>query len=157
MDEVHSVSSKEATLPKLEVQLFIEEMEQKLELDTGCSENFLAEECWKNLRKPSLAKPKEKFMSASRHQLPVTGCFTAKTRLKDSDEVHKVEYHVSKVIDLNLLGRTAAGNLGISIDKVMKAVSRTSDESGKVSVNTVDIDTDLQKVCQDLCKDFPNL
>ena len=64
---------------------------------------------------------------------------------------------MSKVIDLNLLGRTAAGNLGISIDKVMKAVSRTSDESGKVSVNTVDVDTDLQKACQDFCKEFPNL
>ena len=90
MDKVHSVSSKEATLPKLEVPLFIEEMEQKVELDTGCSENFLTEECWKRLGKPSLPKPKEKFMSASRHQLPVTYCFTVKTRLKDSDEVHKV-------------------------------------------------------------------
>ena len=64
---------------------------------------------------------------------------------------------MSKVIDLNLLGRTAAGNLGISIAKVMKAVSRTSDESGKVSINTIDVDTYLQKAYQDFCKDFPNL
>ena len=80
-----------------------------------------------------------------------------KTRLKDSDEVHQSQYHVSKVIDLNILGRTAAGNLGISIDRVTKAVSPTSDESGKVSVNTVDVDTDLQKACQDLSKEFPSL
>ena len=157
MDKVHSVSSKKVILPNLEVPLFIKEMKQKMELDTGCSANFLIEECWKILGKPSLAKPKENFMSAYRHQLPVTCCITAKTRLKDSDEVRKVQYHVSKVMDLNLLGRTAAGNLGISLDKVTKAVSRNSDESGKVSVNTVDVDTDLQKACQDLCKEFPNI
>ena len=59
VDKVHSVSSKEAILQKLEVPLFIEEMEQKVELDTGCSANFLTEECLKRLGKPSLAKPKE--------------------------------------------------------------------------------------------------
>ena len=70
---VHSISSK------LEVPIQIENSTHKMELDTGTTGNFICEGIWKELGAPELTEASVKFKSATNHDLPLKGVFTALT------------------------------------------------------------------------------
>ncbi len=129
-----------------------------VELDTATLGNFVTEEFWKKLGKPALTKPKYEYESASRHSMPVLGTFKAKTGTLDSDEEYDVEFIVSRVPGLNLLGRIAIKTLRISVDDVLNNTPIT--KSGRV-VNAIfdklQPDQALQDACRKLCSDYPDL
>jgi hypothetical protein len=163
-DWVHAVQGDEDTLPKLEVPLIIQGKHHLVEVDTGCSGNFITEKFWKTLGSPPLEIPKWRYESASKHDMPVMGTFVASTKLPDMEEEHNIRFIVSKVPDLNLLGRTDANRMKISVDKLMhSSYAQTSGPDPRLqSVKSVGFDKEkpdekLQFQCKKLCEEFPDL
>ncbi|XP_014663412.1 PREDICTED: uncharacterized protein K02A2.6-like [Priapulus caudatus] len=150
---VNMVMADDDSMPKLEVPIEIQGINHVVEIDTATNGNFVTENFWKKLGKPKLEKPKWRFESASKHDLPVLGTFTGTTTLPGSGFKHDIRYIVSTVPDLNLLGRAATDRLGISVDNAM--------QSAKREVNAVfdDLPTDkrLQAACRKLCDQYPDL
>ena len=66
-----------------------------------------------------------------------------------------VRFNVTELPDLNLLGRDAIKQLGISIDTVLKQ-SKDSLQCRAV-FEELKPDRELQKKCNELCKNFPDL
>ena len=115
IEEINSITQ----VPKLQIPVFIQSKQVTLELDTATSGNFISEKLWSDLGKPVLNQANLQYRSASKHDLPIVGIFEADTRLQENEEVCTITYNVSKIKDLNLLGRDAMATLGVSIDKML--------------------------------------
>ena len=61
-----------------------------MELDTAKNGNFTSRQTWKDLSSPELEKPDLQYESASKHSLPITGTFVAKTSTQESEEAHDI-------------------------------------------------------------------
>jgi hypothetical protein len=84
--------------------------------------------------------------------------FQAKARVLDLTDTSSVEFTVTTVPNLNLLGRIAIKQLGISMDEVLNSVpihGSTNPVSAIVHAETAD--EALQRKCQELCHEFPDL
>ncbi len=128
------------------------------EVDTGASDNFLSEENWTKLGKPTLSATETSYQSATRHPLPTLGIFATTTTLISTDssaQGRDINFVVTSVPRLNLLGRDAIKLLGISVDALLNG--------GTASVHTVaptpplQPDIPLQQACERVCADFPDL
>ena len=129
----------------------------EMELDTATTGNFLTEESWAELGKPNLTTPNHEYESASKHTMPVVGTFVAKTKTVDKEE-HNVEFTVSRVPGLNLLGRIAIKMLRISVDEALAATPITQDgRPVKAVFDKLEPDKKLQEACKKLCDEFPDL
>ena len=148
--EVKAVS--EQSLAKLEVPLKIQGQTWKMELDTATNGNFISTQTWTHLGSPELQRPDLKYESASKHNLPIISTFVAKTSTQESEEAHDIKYTVSKIPELNLLGRTATKELGISVDEALQDA-----EACHAVFSNLKADTTLQEKCKKLCIDFKEL
>ena len=87
-------------------------------MDTGAGDNFLGKNAWSTLGKPELQEPCQHFESASQHELPVLGTVTLQAETEDSQQ--SLGFNVTELPELNLLGRSAIKQLGISVDYLMQ-------------------------------------
>ena len=147
IEEINSITQ----VPKLQIPVFIQSKQVTLELDTATSGNFISEKLWSDLGKPVLNQANLQYRSASKHELPIVGIFEADTRLQENEEVCTITYNVSKIKDLNLLGRDAMATLGVSIDKMLYPEGVNCVVSGSYP------DPLFQEKCAKLCEKFPDL
>ena len=152
---VNSIKVPELQLPiKLDGKLTID-----FEIDTGAGESFIGKNTWHKIGKPKLEEPTQHFESASQHKLPILGSITLQTETaahsKKSDNQKLLKFNVSELPTLNLLGRNAIMQLGISVDTLLE------DKSANLRCHAIfeDLkpDHELQKACSQLCEEFPNL
>ena len=131
------------------------------EVDTGAGDNFLGSNTWRDLGQPHLTESHRQFESARQHKLPVKGCVKLNSQVTQhnfpSSQTKALDFQVTELTNLNLLGRNGIQELGISLD----ALLNRSNSSATISVNTVfddlKADRELQKECRQLCDKFPYL
>ena len=148
--------------PKLDIPIVIQDHQFSIELDTATSGNFVSLPVWRQLGKPSLNSVRHRYESASNHDLPVLGMFTSQTKVPATGKESSIPYIVTKIPNLNLLGRNAIQALEISVDSALglKSIGRHSkSESAKDKHSTTSDDTyvSLQRDCHELCDEFPDL
>ena len=146
--------------PKLEAPISIHDKQFSIELDTATTGNFVTISTWKQLGKPKLEDASHRYESASKHDLPVLGSFSAETRDMKTGNTSVVQYIVTKIPDLNLLGRNAISALGISLDKAIGLKQINSSIKGREETGPKPEPQDyaaLERECQALCDEFPAL
>ena len=111
------------------------------------------------LGKPELQDPGLQFESASQHKLPVLGSVTlqAETQQTDYGQQQSMGFNVTEIPDLNLLGRNAIKQLGISVDALLEQSSSANVQEVNTVFDKLVPDKQLQEACQQLCKEFPDL
>ena len=120
-----------------------------LELDTGVCDNFISKSTWERLGKPNLEPTTVNYKSASGHLIETIGRCKLTVQIDSQKEV-TLPFVISAVQDLNLLGRTAIQQLGISIDdKLQQNLVSTITENQP--------DGKLQTKCKEMCKEFPEI
>jgi len=146
--DVYLVTDGDATVPKLEVAVSINDTKVMVELDTATAGNFLSLQDWERLGKPELSEVQTKYQSASKHVLLIRGRFESTTSCGE----HKInlKFLVAEVPGLNVLGRDAIKALGISVDKFLFFRAQA------VASSSV-IDHDLQAACSKLCDEYAEL
>ena len=102
-------------IAKLAQDVKLEEDNFTLELDTGACDNFISKSTWDKLGKPNLEPTTVNYKSASGHLIETIGKCKLTAQVDSQKEV-TLPFVISAVQDLNLLGRTAIQQLGISID-----------------------------------------
>ena len=149
-------------LPKLEVPVTIQDRKFSMELDTATTGNFVSVPIWKQLGKPKLEDVSHRYESASKHDLPVLGTFVGCTKDPKTGNESAIPYIVTRIPDLNLLGRNAIHSLGISVDTAlgMKSIATDDESERKVKASQARDslpDLSLQRACRELCDEFPDL
>ena len=105
--------------PRLDVPVTIQDRQFTMELDTATTGNFVSLSVWKQLGKPELDDVRHCYESTSKHNLPVRGTFMAQTKDPVTGKQSSIPYNVTKIPDLNLLGRNPIQTLGISVDNAL--------------------------------------
>ena len=149
-------------VPKLDVPITIQDRQFTMELDTATTGNFISLPVWKQLGKPKLDDVRHRYESASKHDLPVLGTFMGDTKDPKTGNQSSIPFIVTKIPDLNLLGRNAIQTLGISVDNALRLRSIESQDMGEgvKASHPATSDTtyaSLQGDCQKLCDEFPDL
>ena len=150
---VNKIKVPELQLPiKLEGQHTI-----SFEVDTGAGDNFLGKNAWSELGRPELQEPAQQFESASQHKLPVLGTVTlkAETEHPQGSNQQTLGFNVTELPDLNLLGRNAIKQLGISVDTLME--QNSAGPQCHAVFEELKPDRELQEACHKLCEEFPDL
>jgi hypothetical protein len=155
---VNSVRS----VPQLQQALELNGKPFTFEIDTGASACFISKAVWKRLGKPPMAPVDEVFKSASSHVLPVLGTIKAAASVPSvtaSDRRDQtVQFVVTEVPHLNLLGRDAIRQLRISVDSLIHATAADAPQLGVHRVfDKLQPDLSLQKACRQVCEEFPDL
>nr|KAG5691046.1 hypothetical protein BaRGS_003076 [Batillaria attramentaria] len=158
----NSTTSDSAKCYRLDVPITIQDQQFTMELDTATTGNFVSVPVWKQLGKPKLDDVTHRYESASKHDLPVLGTFMGQTKDPVTGKQSSIPYIVTKIPDLNLLGRNAIQALGISVDNALglKSIeSQVKSEGAKESHPKTSSTTyaSLQKDCHTLCDKFPDL
>ena len=133
-----------------------------MELDTGSTGNFISISVWEKLGKPALMDSPCHYKSATNHSLPVLGTFTGVTVNPENSVSATIDFTVTKIPDLNLLGQEAIHSLGISLDSALKnalsvKVVHAHPEKQMSPVSPTVQDKQLQRQCQQLCEKFPDI
>lgn len=149
---INAVTRSQESAPKLEVPLDIDSKTCIMEVDTATGSSFLSKEYWEDIGCPKLTSTKNDYASASQHTMPILGAFIGKVKTPGSKEQHDIEFVVSEVPDLNLLGREATKKIGLSVDKLMYA-----SESCNAVFSNLKTDKVLQDKCRALCDEFSDL
>ena len=148
--------------PRLDVPVTIQDRQFIMELDTATTGNFVSLPVWKQLGKPKLDDVRHRYESASKHNLPVLGTFMAETKHPVTGKQSSIPYIVTKIPDLNLLGRNAIQTLGISVDNALglRSIESQAKRKGVEAGHPATSDepyVSLQRDCQTLCDEFPDL
>lgn len=114
------------------------------EVDTGARDNFCSEDVWTSLGRPSLKQPCSRYYSATGGLLPVQGVFSTPASTA-SGITEDLDFNVSK-LPLNLLGRRAIQQMDIDVRVLLSQ-----------PVLHIDKDEELQKACEEVCQNFPDL
>ena len=117
--------------PTLDVTVTIQDRQFTMELDTATTGNFVSLLVWKQLGNPKLDDVRHRYESASKHNLPVLGTFMAETKDPVTGKQSSIPYIVTKIPDLNRLGRNAIRTLGISVDNALGLRSTESQAKRK--------------------------
>ena len=146
VNSVHRTS----IFPQLKQNIQLAGKNLSFEVDTGAGENFISADVWKSIGEPHLRPVRNRFESASKHPLPVIGTFTTDVTCSNSTSQQNIQFVVTKVPHLNLLGRSAISKLNISVDNLL-GTNRIH------SVRNNETDQSLQKACKQICQEFPSL
>uniref|UniRef100_A0A0L8GH78 CCHC-type domain-containing protein n=1 Tax=Octopus bimaculoides TaxID=37653 RepID=A0A0L8GH78_OCTBM len=127
-----------------------------MELDTATTGNF------KELGKPKLQDVKHRHESASKHDLPVLGTFMGQTKDPTTGKQNLIPYILTKISDLNLLGRNTIHTLGISVDTALglKSIDSQAKREGAEVIypkTSSEPYVSLQQDCHNMCDEFPDL
>ena len=144
--------------PTLQQPLQIKGRDFMFEIDTGAGDNFCSEDVWKQLGKPSLCKPNIDYVGVTHSRLPVLGTFTITATIPETDRSRKTDlkFNVTRIPHLNLLGRDGIRQLDINLNAVLNQVGGHHMDTVHL-VQPLQPDVSLQKACQQLCQEFPDL
>ena len=117
--------------PRLDMPVTIQDRQFTTELGTATTGNFMSLPVWKQLEKSKLDDVRHRYESACKHNLPVLGTFMAQTKDPMTGKQSSIPYIVTKIPDLNLLGRNAIQTPGISVDNALELRSIESQAKGK--------------------------
>ena len=131
----------------------------KFEIDSGASDTFCCEATWQTLGKPTLQPVTFQYQVAEGSPLPVVGQFhsTASIDGKSPDVTFPVI--VTKVPNLNLLGRLAMMKLKLTnlTDHFKENLSCAESTATIEHVTTSNPENSLHAACIQLCGEFPIL
>ena len=131
----------------------------KFEIDSGASDTFCCEATWQTLGKPILQPVSVQYQVAEGSPLPVVGQFqsTASIDGKSFDVTFPVI--VTKVPNLNLLGRLAMMKLKLTnlTDHFRENLSCAESTATIEHVTTTGPENSLDAACIQLCGEFPTL
>ena len=127
------------------------------EVDTRAGDNFCTMVVWNQLGNPTLLPPTGRYEVANGEPLPTMGVCTAAVALQgDNCPSIPLKFTVTKVPQLNLLGRDAIFRLGINVSALMGLPVDTTSSVHPIS-HVLKPDINLQNTCKQLCQDFPDL
>ena len=145
-------------VPSLRVPVYILSTWVRMELDTATGGNFISEEIWKEMGEPELQPTTLQYQSASKHPLPILGTLVAQSKLEPhSGESISLSFQVTKISNLNLLGRDAIVSLGISLDNILFSRSSQNSEVQALALFPSEADHSLQQACSKLCDEYSEI
>ena len=148
-------------VPQLEQAVQIQGKQFVFEVDTGAGDNFCSTDVWSKLGKPLLSPVTGRYEVANGQPLPTLGRFKMVVSLQgeDSSQGKSVDFIVTKVPRLNLLGRKAIVRLCINVTALLGLP--VDKQEGPSSIRPIfddlKVDHTLQDACKQLCKEFPEL
>ena len=158
---VKAITGNQTETPKLDIPIVIQDHQFSIELDTATTGNFVSLPVWRQLGKPPLNSVSHRYVTASKHDLPVLGTFMGHTKSPVTGKQSSIPFIVTKIPNLNLLGRTAIQELGISVDSALglNSIESHSKSESAVPHSTTSDDPygSLQRDCHALCDVFPDL
>ena len=134
------------------------EIEGKLhymEIDTGAGDNFLTEEIWEQLGHTTLETTDVMYESATRHSIDVLGTCKLNTKIPNTCQGRLIQFVITRVPHLNLLGRDGIRQLGISVDALMLPAEKRKEDLKTIKGDMPD--RDLQVACQEVAAEFTEL
>ena len=127
------------------------------EVDTGTGDNFCTMDVWKQLGNHTLLPSTGRYEVANGEPLPTMGVCTAAVALQGENcPSIPLKFTVTKVPQLNLLGRDAIVRLGINVSALMGLPVDTTSSVHPIS-HVLNPDINLQNACKQLCQKFPDL
>ena len=124
----------------------------KFEIDSGASDTFCCEATWQTLGKPTLQPVTIRYQVAEGSPLPVVGQFQSTASIDGKSPDVTFPVIVTKVPNLNLLGRLAMMKL-----KLTNLLSCAESTATIEHVTTTGPENSLDAACIQLCGEFPTL
>ena len=159
--QIRTVSRKKRSVPELVQPIYINGKLFTFEVDTGAPDNFCSLETWDELGRPELRPAEEYHLANQTAFADVKGCFMATVQMPGSDGLatpSKLDFNVTTVPGLNLLGRADTLHLGIDVTALLTS-GGTPTQVGRVNAvfDHLQPDVKLQKACKEVCDKFPDL
>ena len=129
------------------------------QVDTGSPDNFCNQTVWRKLGKPKLHEPDYNYIGAGDEPMKVLGKFKHSVQTDATGKCKTVEFVVTKH-PLNLLGLTALRQLKVNVDSLLHVTSdgkATTNKHVKAIKPELQEAQELQKACQELCKEYSDL
>ena len=148
------------TVPQLQQSICIQDKEFVFEVDTGAGDNFCSTEIWRKAGKPALSPVTGRYEVANGQPLSTLCMFETIVSLPgDLSPKISLQFTVTEVPRLNLLGRDAIVRLGINLSALLGVPHVVKPSSSLVHPNFDELKLDLvlQDSCRQLCQEFPNL
>ena len=131
----------------------------KFEIDSGASDTFCCEATWQTLGKPTLQPVSVQYQVAEGSPLPVVGQFQSTASIDGKSPDVTFPVIVTKVPNLNLLGRLAMMKLKLTnlTDHFRENLSCAESTATIEHVTTTGPENSLHAACIQLCGEFPTL
>ena len=131
----------------------------KFEIDSGASDTFCCEATWQTLGKPILQPVSVQYQVAEGSPLPVVGQFQSTACIDGKSPDVTFPVIVTKVPNLNLLGRLAMMKLKLTnlADHFREHLSCAESTATIEHVTTTGPENSLDAACIQLCGEFPTL
>ena len=131
----------------------------KFEIDSGASDTFCCEATWQTLGKPTLQPVTIRYQVAEGSPLPVVGQFQSTASIDGKSPDVTFPVIVTKVPNLNLLGRLAMMKLKLTnlTDHFRENLSCAESTATIEHVTTSGPENSLDAACIQLCGEFPTL
>ena len=131
----------------------------KFEIDSGASDTFCCEATWQTLGKPILQPVSVQYQVAEGSPLPVVGQFQSTARIDGKSPDVTFPVIVTKVPNLNLLGRLAMMKLKLTnlTGHFRENLSCAESTATIEHVTTTGPENSLDAACIQLCGEFPTL
>ena len=131
----------------------------KFEIDSGASDTFCCEATWQTLGKPILQPVSDQYQVAEGSPLPVVGQFQSTASIDGKSPDVTFPVIVTKVPNLNLLGRLAMMKLKLTnlTDHFRENLSCAESTATIEHVTTSGPENSLDAACIQLCGEFPTL
>ena len=131
----------------------------KFEIDSGASDTFCCEATWQTLGKLILQPVSVQYQVAESSPLPVVGQFQSTASIDGKSPDVTFPVIVTKVPNLNLLGRLAMMKLKLTnlTDHFRENLSCTESTATIEHVTTTGPENSLDAACIQLCGEFPTL
>ena len=128
------------------------------EVDTGAGDNFCSIEVWEKLGKPELTTVEVVYEVANKQPLPVLGFFKvdAKIHQQQGAICQPLNFNVTKVRSLNLLGREGIQKMAVDLNSLISGGSSPAREVHAV-FDHLPVDNTLQRACRQLCDEFSDI
>ena len=149
--------------PQIKQTICLDGEEMCFEVDTGAGDSFLSYTNWQKMGQPPLQESKKRFESASGHSLPALGVFQPKSVYVNGENkemcAKNINFVVTELPQLNLLGRNVIVQLGVSIDNLLYSENMffVSKRDVKPVLQCMEAETSLQIACKQMCQDFPDV
>ena len=131
----------------------------KFKIDSGASDTFCCEATWQTLGKPTLQPVSVQYQVAEGSPLPVVGQFQSTASIDGKSPDVTFPVIVTKVPNLNLLGRLAMMKLKLTnlTDHFRENLSCAESTATIEHVTTTGPENSLDAACIQLCGEFPTL
>ena len=153
-----TIKTVRRSIPPLYQQVELRGHRVNFEIDSGANDTLCSKETWIEIGKPKLQPVEAQYRVADGSPLQVLGQFKAAARLDGEAEGVDLRVVVTRVPQLNLLGRQAMVDLGLT--DLTRHFIQHIERPEKFSVGRLNSESpvgSLQKACKQLCQEFPDL